>query len=174
MSLVDIAKKFKTDKQYPTHSYIEKYYNDTFKLYKDKRGLNILEIGVNEGQSLELWNAYFEDANIVGVDKNLGNYTPSSKNITVIQGKSGRVETYKNLNSFDIIIDDGSHKVHDQTESFNILFPRLNLGGIYVIEDVKDIDTSKNIFLSLNPNTKIFDYRSNLNRSDDVIVEIKK
>ena len=174
MSLVELAKKYKTDKQYPIHSYIEKYYDRAFRSFVDRKNLTIVEIGVNEGESLELWNEYFHCAQIIGIDKVAVNYTPSSNIITVIQGKSSRVETFQDISNVDIVIDDGSHKVIDQTTTFNILYPRLNPNGIYVIEDIKNIEESKTTFLSLHKNVKIFDFRKNLNRSDDVIVEICK
>ena len=40
MSLIELAKQFKTDKQYPIHSYIEKYYNKTFESFRDRKNLN--------------------------------------------------------------------------------------------------------------------------------------
>jgi hypothetical protein len=169
MSLIELAKQFKTDKQYPTHSYIEKYYSKTFESFADRKNLTIVEIGVHKGESLELWNKYFIDANIIGIDINPVNYVPSSKNITVIQGKSSRVDTFDTVQN-----DDGSHRIHNQIATYNILYPRLNPNGIYIIEDIRNIDESKNSFLSLNKNAIIFDYRKNLNRSDDVIVEIRK
>ena len=174
MSLIELAKQFKTDKQYPIHSYIEKYYNKTFESFRDRKNLTIVEIGVHQGESLELWNKYFADAHIIGIDRNKVDYTPSSTNITVMQGKSSRLDTFKTITNVDIVIDDGSHKVVDQITTYNILYPRLNPNGIYIIEDIRKIDESKNSFLSLNKNVTIFDYRKNLNRSDDVIVEIKR
>ena len=174
MSLIELAKQFKTDKQYPTHSYIEKYYSKTFESLKGRKNLTVVEIGVHEGESLEMWNKYFNDAHIIGIDKNPVNDTSSSKNITVIQGKSSRLDTFDTVQNVDIVIDDGSHKVTDQIATYNILYPRLNPNGIYIIEDIRNIDESKNNFLSLNKNVTIFDYRKNLNRSDDVIVEIRK
>ena len=174
MSLVELAKKFKTDKQYPNHSYIEKYYDRAFEYFVGRKNLTIVEIGVDRGESLELWNAYFDCAQIIGIDKAAVDYTPSSDIIKVIQGKSSRVDTFKEITNVDIVIDDGSHKVIDQTTSFNILYPRLNPNGIYVIEDIRNIEESKTTFLSLHENVKIFDFRQNLNRSDDVIVEIRK
>ena len=38
--------------------------------------------------------------------------------------------------SFDVIIDDGSHKMRDQEATLRALWPRLNEGGIYIIEDI--------------------------------------
>ncbi len=37
--------------------------------------------------------------------------------------------------SFDIIIDDGSHMNRDVIKSFELLFPLLNDNGIYIVED---------------------------------------
>ena len=36
---------------------------------------------------------------------------------------------------FDLIIDDASHLVAETRTSFNVLFPRLRAGGVFVIED---------------------------------------
>ena len=90
-----------TDKQYPIHSYIEKYYNKTFESFKDRKNLTIVEIGVHQGESLELWHKFFSDANVIGIDRSPVNYTPSSKNITVIQGKSSRLDTFKTIKNVD-------------------------------------------------------------------------
>ena len=38
--------------------------------------------------------------------------------------------------SFDIIIDDGLHEAQAQLNTFSNLFPRLNNGGYYFIEDI--------------------------------------
>ena len=38
---------------------------------------------------------------------------------------------------FDIIIDDGSHKLSDILKSFNLLSNYLKKGGFYIIEDYK-------------------------------------
>ena len=36
---------------------------------------------------------------------------------------------------FDIIIDDGSHRIEHQLKSFSLFFPTLTDHGIYVVED---------------------------------------
>jgi hypothetical protein len=36
---------------------------------------------------------------------------------------------------FDIIIDDGGHKMYQQKASFNALWPQLSDGGLYIVED---------------------------------------
>ena len=51
------------------------------------------------------------------------------------------IEKYGN---FDIILDDGSHKNKDVIKSFELLFPLMNDGGLYIVEDTicyKDSDS---------------------------------
>lgn len=43
----------------------------------------------------------------------------------------------KQIGGIDIIIDDGSHINEHVIKSFSILFPLLNMGGIYAIEDLQ-------------------------------------
>ncbi len=38
--------------------------------------------------------------------------------------------------NFDIILDDGGHTVKQQITSFKVLFPFINNGGVYIIEDL--------------------------------------
>ena len=48
------------------HSYIPEY-ERLFEPYRDKE-INILEIGIAYGESLELWDKYFNNAKIFGAD----------------------------------------------------------------------------------------------------------
>jgi hypothetical protein len=161
------------------HSYIYMYYEDAFKNYKDKT-ITLLEIGVNAGLSLELWAKYFnESSTIIGIDKKITiPYKPSKKNMRYIIGDATKEETVKKFDSLDIIIDDGSHRIQDQLKSFNLLFPKLKESGVYVIEDIRDIDNTitqfKDLENSHKVNVKIFDFRKLKNIKDDVIVEIRK
>jgi hypothetical protein len=101
----------------------------------------LLEIGVSLGGSLELWRKYFGvDATIFGIDTNpacLAFVDPPN------QVRIGSQDDPIFLNSVlaeigcpDIILDDGSHIARYQLKSFEILFPQLNEGGIYIIEDL--------------------------------------
>lgn len=153
------------------HSYIDDYYEITFNDYRFS-AKNILEIGINRGHSINMWNEYFINAKITGVDiTDRGAVCPSCN---LIYGDATKKETFEYIQDLDIIIDDGSHKLEHQIKSFEILFPKLLPGGIYIIEDVEDIDNSKDIFTKLHSNIKIFDFRAKKNRYDDVIVEFKK
>ena len=63
-SLIDIGKKYPTSKN--KFGFVE-LYDVFFKQYQNKN-INILEIGVDNGDSLRLWREYFSKANICGID----------------------------------------------------------------------------------------------------------
>jgi cephalosporin hydroxylase len=152
------------------HSYIDQYYETALASYRTT-ALRVLEIGINQGHSLMMWKEYFPHAEVIGVDIKV----PSvDTGCLMIEGDATDPNTFKDFNGFDVIIDDGSHVFKHQIKSFNLLFPKLNAGGIYIIEDIRDIDSARDAFLNLHPSTQIFDMRKNKNRPDDVIVQIKK
>ena len=95
-----------------------------------------------------------------------------------IIGDATKEETVKKFDSLDIIIDDGSHRIQDQLKSFNLLYPKLKESGVYIIEDIRDIDNTitqfKDLENSHKVNVKIFDFRNLKNIKDDVIVEIRR
>ena len=155
------------------HSYIENYYEPTFKDIRFQN-LNILEIGVSSGLSLEMWAEYFPNSIITGIELEKNSYQPSTERINLVIGDATSAVTYKNLKFFDIIIDDGSHFFQDQIFSYAILFHKLKLGGIYIIEDVREIEKYAKFYKKLHENVMIYDFRKIKDRHDDVIVEIRK
>ena len=178
MILSELNKITQSDKG-THHSYIDMYYEGTMSKYRN-RDITLLEIGVNAGRSLELWAKYFNDnSTIIGVDKRITiPYQPSRKNMRYVIGDATKDETVKNFGSIDIIIDDGSHRLNDQLKSFNLLHPKLKASGVYIIEDIRDIDNAAQKFKDLENShgvhVKIFDFRNIKNINDDVIVEIRK
>lgn len=120
--------------------FLDTYDNEFFK-FKDKLDLRILELGVDKGGSLELWNAYFPNLSLlVGVEKDDLRIEGNFSNKTRIEiGNLSEIEFYdkiKRYGVFDIIIDDASHKSSDIILSFENLFPILSDGGLYCIENV--------------------------------------
>ena len=57
MNLLEIAKKYPTSKN--NHGFIE-IYDRYFSHLKDQK-INILEIGIERGDSLRMWREYFTD-----------------------------------------------------------------------------------------------------------------
>jgi hypothetical protein len=111
-------------------------YDSHFTPFKYKP-IRFLEIGVQHGGSLEIWRQYFENmTELVGVDctKECKDFEEGITKIVI--GDQADKELLESLGNFDIIVDDGGHSMHQQRVSFEVLFPKLNKGGIYVIEDL--------------------------------------
>jgi Glycosyl transferase family 2 len=117
-------------------------YNLLFSQHKNQE-INILEIGIQNGGSLEIWAEFFGNAKrIIGCDINprceLLQY--EDPRIAVIVGDANQdlVERaiLNKASSFDIIIDDGSHTSTDIIRSFARYFKHIPVGGLYVAEDL--------------------------------------
>ncbi len=107
----------------------------------ENKPINLLEIGIQNGGSLQLWEQYLpKGSTIVGVDidPNCANLNLDNDNVKVYIGdatdKEFVCDNFSN-SKFDIIIDDGSHICFDVISSFELLFEKLNYGGLYIIED---------------------------------------
>jgi len=141
-NLAKISKKYtKSNKHHPHCCHYFDIYDHHFHNMRNDN-INLLEIGISTGDSLLMWKEYFPNANIIGIDIKMPNNLKNMltrKNIKWYHGDGSNktllnnvIKEYKN---FSIIIDDGSHFSDEQIRSFEILFPYLNNGGIYVIED---------------------------------------
>jgi hypothetical protein len=115
-------------------------YEKHFAHLRDKE-FKMLEIGVLNGGSLEMWRNYFPKAKIVGIDINpdCRDHEQVDKNIFVRIGDQSNEEFLQSLidefGEFDLILDDGSHHVDHVNRTFQYLYPNLKDGGIYSIED---------------------------------------
>ena len=129
-------KKFKSDKI--THHGYERFY-DYFLIPFKYKTINFFEIGVDAGRSLKLWNEFFPNANIYGMDINHSYNHEKGKIFKGDQSKKTDLKKIiKEIKVSKIIIDDGSHKPEHQLLTFNYLFKNLlEEGGIYIIEDIE-------------------------------------
>jgi len=157
------------------HSYIE-VYSDILKKYRN--GCTFIEIGVAGGLSMLMWQEYFENSKLFGVDIAGGhNKSLWEQKYTFIEIDATKPEFLEKIEgvTFDVVIDDGSHIKEDQFASYNLLKNRMNKGGIYIIEDVVNIDSVKYEFQQIDPSKKvtILDRRHIKNRYDDVLIIIE-
>lgn len=88
-----------------------------------------------------MWKRYFSNAiSITGIDIDDSCKRFESDKVKVYIGDQENVRFLNyvedNEGPFDIIIDDGGHTMKQQINTFYALFPKLNNGGIYVIEDL--------------------------------------
>ncbi len=121
------------------------YLREYDRLFFDLRNkdIRLLEIGVQNGGSLEIWQKYFPNAEIIlGCDINpcCGKLTYDEPKVHIIIGDVNSDVTEDNIThcspSFDIIIDDGSHKSSDIIKTFARYFSKINDGGLFVAEDL--------------------------------------
>lgn len=126
---------YKWDNYFPAYEqHISKYVG---------KNPNVLEIGIAGGGSLEMWSKYFENGQIYGIDADskVLEYRYKQENIHIQLGDQSREEYWNSFIAsnpdlkYDLIIDDGSHIHSHQTLTLIKLFPVLNYGGTYVIED---------------------------------------
>ena len=128
-----------SDKSSSGHNYT-KIYSHYFDSIKDKN-LKFLEIGIYKGYGARLWENYFQNAELHFIDITYDQVKYSSyrsqyhlvnqedpKQLTQLMADTG--------GNFDIILDDGGHTMNQQIVSFMTLFPYLNSGGMYIIEDL--------------------------------------
>lgn len=115
------------------------------RLFSGFRGqpVRMLEIGIQNGGSLEIWSKYFPNAHIlVGCDINPDcaklSYDDSRIQLVVGDANADAVEkeVLSHSRNFDLIIDDGSHTSSDIAKSFARYFRHLNEGGLFVAEDL--------------------------------------
>lgn len=119
-----------------------KHYFDIYDRYLQKyigQEFTLLEIGVSNGGSLQIWKKYFGDkVRIVGLDIDPRTMYSESQ-IETYCGSQSDPEFLKNIISKigrpEVIIDDGSHIQQDVLVSLNMLFSELSDNGIYFIED---------------------------------------
>ncbi len=101
----------------------------------------ILEIGVFQGGSLQMWKDYFgEKAIIYGVDIDPRCKQFEEDNIHIFIGsQSDRNflrDICKTIPPIDILIDDGGHTMKQQIVSFEELFSHVKDNGVYLCEDI--------------------------------------
>lgn len=108
-----------------------------------KEPISILEIGVQNGGSLEIYERFFPHAKkIVGVDveDRCASLRYRTERVSIVVGDAATLTVKEKVlqqsGAFDVIIDDGSHKSEDIIEAFLLYFPLLQPGGIYVVEDL--------------------------------------
>jgi hypothetical protein len=148
-----LAEKYGVDKcPKILHSYTPEY-DKILRPIKD-RVKTFVEIGIGNahlmmpivgndykpGASLRMWRDYFVNANIIGLDI-LPEVLFTEERITTFLVDQSNESSLKNfgecIKNADIIIDDGSHNEKDMILSFKTLWKYINIGGLYIIEDIK-------------------------------------
>jgi len=134
------------DKQLKIHKWHHyfKIYDRHFNTFIGKNP-TILEIGVSEGGSLEMWNYYFDNkCTIYGIDINPKCLEVPNKlqttNINIVIGNQESREFWKQYlkdkPKFDIVIDDGGHFMNQQIITYEEIYGHISDNGVYLCEDL--------------------------------------
>lgn len=150
--------KYLTDKG-DSHTYF-RIYDEIFAKYKDKE-IRVLEIGVSSGGSLKLFEDYFMNAQIVGIDRHACEY--SSDRVTTFKGDFKDFD----YSDFDIVIDDCSHYLVDQLWVVKNVLPKINKGGMLVIEDIMNPKLVVNHFDDMGIEFELIDLNNETPELDD-------
>lgn len=141
-SLNELGVRIGVDKSSLSHDYL-KYYEIAFSDRKNEP-LKFLEIGFLTGASAALWHEYFPNAELYFMEIYPDYFRKSrfkfSNRVHFIAGDQESDDDLNRLinetGPLDIILDDGGHTMNQQLTSFKKLFPILQPGGMYIIEDL--------------------------------------
>lgn len=132
------------------------YYDTILKPFQSS-SINLLEIGIQNGGSLETWASYFQNGKLfLGCDINplCANLAYSDPRIKVIVGNINTEQSFKSVkqltSNYDLIIDDGSHLSPDIFLSFIHYFDLLAPGGLYIVEDAHTLFSNTHLGGLLN------------------------
>lgn len=156
------------------HTYLETY-DKLFWPFRD--GCTFLEIGLALGDSIKLWDHYFENSKIVGADISVV-FNPfnvikkfSTNKVFIVEADATKPEFLEYIKDyeFDLIVEDGDHQTISQITTFNLLKHKMKKGGYYILEDILALDVERDKYLSLHDNCEIIDMRGN-GRFDNILI----
>jgi hypothetical protein len=125
-----------------------------------------------------LWNSFFTNAKIVGLDNEDFNVKQEDNNlIKICDAYSDEMVNFFDEEQFDFIIDDGPHTLKSQLTTIKKYLSKVKPGGKLIIEDIQsELDLLELVGAADETGMEynVFDLRKNKGRYDDVILEIIK
>lgn len=105
------------------------------------RPVTIVEFGIQYGGSSQMWREYFgPDATIYGVDIDPRCKAWEEDSFRVFIGDQGDPEFLRSIaekiGPVDIVIEDGGHFPLHQITTFEVFYPLIRRGGVFLIEDL--------------------------------------
>lgn len=168
-----------TDKN-TTHSYTANFYEAALESYRN-RHVTLLEVGLGLGGSAALWAEYLNNSKIFMLDTNLHtsavHLCKSYLNVQLAQADAYNPNIVQHVRPLDIFIEDGANTLETQRMSIEYYLPKMNPGGLFVIEDVQSPDHF-DVLLDATPAhlrncVELVDLRSVKNRYDDLLFVIR-
>lgn len=146
-TLTELAIMFNSDK-HGHHDYCTHY--ETHLQHLKNKHFPFVELGVGGyryndkgGSGLQMWGHYFKKATIAGVDlyDKSGLKIILPPNVELFRGSQTdeniMFNVFEKIGTPEVIIDDASHVNPLTIKTFEMWFPELAAGGIYVIEDLE-------------------------------------
>lgn len=173
----DLTDKLKYKGDYDIGHTYSVVYDRLFYQFKNKE-VNFLEIGLNFGGNIAICLEYFKKVNHYGIDI-VDNIVTDKSKFTFMLGSFDNENIVQQVNErfYDIILEDGSHKLDDQLKSIELYLPLLKDDGIMIIEDIQSIDHLPILYNKIDKKTHFcysIDLRYNKTRYDDLILVIEK
>lgn len=138
----DLQKYFETNQKNLIHkwNHFFEIYDRHFSRFRNKE-ITILEVGVYQGGSLQMWKDYFgKKAKIFGLDVNPKCKELEEDQIEIMIGSQEDRNFLKSLKQkiqkIDILLDDGGHTMNQQIITFKELYPHIKDNGVYLCEDL--------------------------------------
>lgn len=176
--IYEMASTTDTDKG-TVHSYLDVY----AALFGPRRYAvrNVLEIGVQTAGSIILWERFFPNAEILGMDITLERvrYSVDADRTRLVAKDAYTEEAVAEISDrrYDVIIDDGPHTLESMLFAAAKLPPLLAEGGIFVIEDVQKPEWIPQIVAALpehlRSRAETVDRREIKRRYDDLMVVLR-
>lgn len=153
IELAELARRYGTDKGPDSitrssrlgrkHTLAGKNYTATYGQFfaelRDKP-IRFLEIGIDRGASIPVWEDFFSNAHLAAIDIKPECAKYGTARTTVHVGSQTDPTFLRRVHDqsgpFDVVIDDGGHTMEQNQVSLVTLWPLLKRGGLYVIEDL--------------------------------------
>jgi len=137
-------------------------YESLFRPWQE-RPITIVEFGVLNGGSLQLWKQFFHPGSrIIGVDANPECRRLEELGVEIFlvdqESNSSLDNFWKRVGNVDIVIDDGAHTNVSTVKTFLSSLEHINHPGLYICEDTQTSfdplfgNPSRNSFISIQRN----------------------
>ena len=108
------------------------------------RPVQMVEIGVYAGGSIQMWREYFgPESHIYGVDIEPACRAHAGEHVEIFVGDQSSpafwAQFVAQVPRIDVVLDDGGHTFDQQVASLEALLPHLAPGGVYICEDTVGI-----------------------------------
>jgi SAM-dependent methyltransferase len=168
LKIISQSLNYPSDKD-TVHNYLPVYQEEFSKI----ENIKILELGVCYGGSLILWQDFFINSEIHGIDN--VKYTEEKIPGILHFGKYEDLHVDFEDNYFDYIVNDSMHYAKEQIDAFRLYYSKLKPGGKFFMEDIPDMENVLEIIKTLEGYTfKVYNMNNSSISQDSIILVVYK